>query len=218
MTNRERLLAIMAGQSPDRIPWTPRLEIWYEAQKRRGTMPPKYKGWTLRQIEHDLGLGTPARGGQVYRTVLHDVEVQTREAGNEVHTQYLTPIGTVSTVHRYSDTLARGGINTRLEVGHMIQSPDDYAVVEYMTQHTEIVPTYEEYLAYEQEVGEDGVPLVSIGADPLYRVLREFIGYNHFYYHLSDYPEHVEHLLGVLGEQAETIQQVTLDSSTLSRT
>jgi hypothetical protein len=94
----------------------------------------------------------------------------------------------------------------------MIEGPEDYPVVEYIIQHTEIVPTYDEYSAYEQEVGEDGVPLVSIGADPLYRVLREFIGYNRFYYHLSDYPERVEHLLGVLGEQAATIQQVTLDS------
>ena len=58
MTDRERLLAILAGQSPDRIPWIPRLEIWYEGQKRRGTMPARYEGWTLREIEK-LASGIP---------------------------------------------------------------------------------------------------------------------------------------------------------------
>ena len=51
MTDRERLLAIMAGRSPDRIPWIPRMEIWYETQLLRGTLPPKYEGWSLREIE-----------------------------------------------------------------------------------------------------------------------------------------------------------------------
>ena len=32
MTNRERLLAIMEGRPPDRIPWLPRLQIWYDGK------------------------------------------------------------------------------------------------------------------------------------------------------------------------------------------
>ena len=120
MNNRERLLAIVAGHSPDRIPWIPRLKIWYEAHKRRGTLPLKYEGWTLRQIEHDLGLGTPAREGRVFRTELHDVEIRTMERGSEVHTRYITPLGTVSTLHRHSQVLERGGITGGREVEHFL--------------------------------------------------------------------------------------------------
>jgi hypothetical protein len=188
MTDRERLLAILAGQSPDRIPWIPRLEIWYEAQKRRGTMPSRYEGWTLRQIEKDLGTGTPARGGRVFRTELHDVEVETETVGAEIITRYVTPVGTVSTRFQRSETLERGGINTRGQREHMIVGPDDYLVVEYIVQHTEVVPTYDAYLAYEAEIGDDGLPLVSLGVDPMYSILREYIGYNNAYYHLHDYP------------------------------
>ena len=212
MTDRERLLAIMAGRRPDRIPWIPRLEIWYEAHKRRGTLPHKYVGRTLREIERDLGVGTPAREGRIFRSELHDVEVETEQQGREAVTRYITPVGTVSTRHRHSEVLERGGIATRQEVEHMIKGPADYPVVEYIVEHTEIVPTYESYLAYESEVGEDGVPLVSIGADPMYRILREFIGYNSTFFHLYDTPELVHHLLGVLKEQAVVIQQVTLAS------
>lgn len=202
----------MAGRSPDRIPWIPRLQIWYDAHKRQGTLPPRYQGWTVRQIEHDLGMGTPARDGRVFRTELHDVEVQTEKRGNEVRTRYVTPLGTVSTLERSSEILEQGGITGAREVEQMIKGPADYPVVEYIVEHTAIIPTYNEYLAYENEVGEDGVPLVSIGADPMYRVLRELIGYNNAFFHLHDYPDLVAHLLGVLKEQAARIQEIVLDS------
>ena len=146
MTNRERLLAIMAGHSPDRIPWIPRLRVWYEAHKRLGTLPEKYTGWSLPEIERDLGIGTPARGGRIFRTELRNVEVRTQERGNEIITEYITPVGTVSTLHRRSEELERVGI-MGLEAEHMIKGPEDYPVVEYLVQHTEIIPIYEEYLA-----------------------------------------------------------------------
>ncbi|MBN1639963.1 MAG: hypothetical protein JXA09_01915 [Anaerolineae bacterium] len=212
MSDRQRLLAIMAGQSPDQIPWIPRLAIWYEGQRQRGTLPDRYRGWSLREIERALGMGTPAREGRIHRMDLHDVAVEVTEEGSETVTWYRTPVGTVSTRHRHSDVLARGGIETRQEVGKMIRGPADYAVVEYMIEHTEVVPTYDAYLAYEAEVGEDGVPLVSIGADPMYRVMREYIGYNQVFYHMHDYPKLFHHLLGVLEEQAQQTQRVALDS------
>ena len=212
MTDRERLLTIMAGQSPDRIPWIPRLQIWHAAHVRRGTLPRKYAGWDLRQIERDLGMGTPAREGRVFRSELRDVEVRVHEQGDLRVAEYITPVGTVSTMDRRSQVLEQGGIAHRMQVEYMIKGPQDYPAVEYLIQHTEIVPSYDEYLAYEAEIGEDGLPLVSIGADPMYRILRELIGYQHAFFHLHDYPDRVFHLLGVLTEQAMQVQQVVLDS------
>ncbi len=212
MTNCERLLAIMAGQSPDAIPWIPRLSIWYEAHRRRGTLPDKYKGWSLREIERDLGMGRPARDGRVFRTELRNIAVRTQERGNDIKTEYHTAVGTVSTVHRRSAMLERGGILYRMLVEHMIQGPEDYPVVEYIIQHTEVIPTFEKYLAYEEEVGVDGVPLVDMGPDPMYRILRELVGFNNAFFHLYDYPDHVLRLYEVLKEHALKIQQVVLDS------
>ena len=211
MTNRERLLTIMAGGSPDHLPWIPRLNLWYDAHKLGGTLPEKYRDRSLREIERDLGMGTPAREGKIFRSELHDAEVRTQERGNEIITEYLTPVGTVSTVYRDSDELRQAGIRGR-ELGHVLKGPDDYTVVEYLIQHTEIIPTYADYLAYEAEIGDDGVPMVDVGQDPMSLFLQEIAGYNHAYFHLHDYADRVHHLLGVLGEQAERIQQITLDS------
>ena len=211
MTHRERLLAILAGHSPDRVPWIPRLKLWYEAHKRQGTLPEKYKGWSLREIEWDLGLGTPAREGRIFRTELRDVEVRTQEQGNGTLTEYITPVGTVSTMYRRPEVLQRSGIKG-LMVEHMIKGPEDYPAGEYLIQHTDIIPTYGEYLAYEEEIGEDGVPLVIIGPDPMFRILQDLIGYNNAFFHLHDYPDRVHHLLEVLKEEAEEIIQIILDS------
>jgi uroporphyrinogen-III decarboxylase len=188
------------------------MEIWYAAQKRRGTLPAKYEGWSLREIERDLGMGTPARDGRVYRSELRDIEIETRQEGDDTVTEYHTPVGTVSTRQRRSQVLERGGISHRLEIEHLIKGPADYAAVEYLVLHTELVPTYDEYLAYEREIGDDGVPMVSIGVDPMYQILQEYIGYDNAFFHLHDYPELVGHLVGVLNEQAQVMQRIVLDS------
>jgi hypothetical protein len=98
VTNRERLLSIMSGKPPDRIPWIPRLLLWYNAHKKADTLPERYRGWTQCEIERDLNLGTPARDGRVFTTQLHNVEVkQTPLNAMETLHEYVTPVGTVTT-------------------------------------------------------------------------------------------------------------------------
>ncbi len=77
MTNRERILAILAGKAPDRIPWIPRLGIWYEANRRAGTLPKEHLGRSLREVERDVFGGTAGRDGIIYRIRLGGVEIKT---------------------------------------------------------------------------------------------------------------------------------------------
>ena len=68
MTNRERVLAVLAGEPPDRIPWIARLQLWYNARTAEGTMPERFRGRSLREVEQMVGTGNPARDSRVYRT------------------------------------------------------------------------------------------------------------------------------------------------------
>lgn len=211
MSHRDDIIAILEGRSPERIPWSPRLEIWYQAHCRRGTLPDRYAGWSLRQIERHLGMATPARGGRIFRKELRHVEVEEKQDGEARRTFYHTPIGTVSTCFRQTDELAQVGV-VGLEVEHLIKTPQDYAIAEYIIQHTEIVPTYQQYLTYEEEIADDGFPIVPIGQDPMSALSWELIGAEQLYYHLQDCPDQVHHLLGVLNEQAQVILDVALRS------
>lgn len=212
MTDRERLLRIINHRLPDQIPWIPRLQIWYDAHSRRGDLPEQYAGGSLQSIERDLGMGAPARDGLVFGTELGGVDVTTEVVGDDTVTRYTTPVGTVETVQRRSPTLTHGGIASEMVVKHMIEEVQDYAVVEYMIEHTAILPTYENYLVYEAEIGDAGLPLVGIGPDPMYHILQNLIGYNNFYYHLYDDRPRVMHLFETLLDQAWEIQRVVLAS------
>ncbi|MDF1515987.1 MAG: uroporphyrinogen decarboxylase family protein, partial [Anaerolineae bacterium] len=212
MTNRERILAILEKRHPDRIPWIPRLEIWHQAHTIRGTLPEKYRDLSLREIEHDLRTGTPARQGGVFQIQYHHVDIKHQAVGRETTTTYTTPVGKVYTIQRSSDTLTQGGVASSLVVSHMIKDLDDYKVVEYIFNNATVSPTYDAYSAYDQQIGPDGLPMVSIGPDPMYRILQTLIGFNNAFYHLYDYRTQVLHLYDVITEFTTKIQQVVLDS------
>ena len=55
MTHRERILKAIKGEMPDRIPFAPRLDLWYSANQRAGTLPEKYKNMTADQIARVQG-------------------------------------------------------------------------------------------------------------------------------------------------------------------
>jgi hypothetical protein len=213
MTNRERLLAIMQGRLPDRIPWIPRLQIWYEANKREGTLPDAYRGMSLRGVEREVFGGTAARDAIIYRIEIEEVEIRTHQVSPmETLTEYVTPVGTVTTQFRSTDHLRRQGIQDA-EVGFMLKRREDYPVVEHIIEHTRYTPTFEEYEAYERDVGEEGYPMVNCGDCPMHHWMRALVGYNQAYLHLNDYPNEVERLLGVLTDHyKETVWKQMLDS------
>jgi hypothetical protein len=160
-------------------------------------MPPEYAGLSLREMEKALGLGTPARDGRIFSTVLHDAEVVSHLEGPETVTEYITPLGTLTSRFRTTPQLEAVGLGGR-ELEPVIKGPEDYAMVEYLVEHTEYIPTYAEYLAYEEEVGDDGYPLVHAGDCPFHHWLQRWAGYNRGYFDFHDYPQQVEHLLEVM--------------------
>jgi uroporphyrinogen-III decarboxylase len=211
MTYRERILAIIEGSKPDRIPWIPRLQLWYNFHKSYGTLPEKYRDWSLRDIEKDLNMGTPARDGRVFSTRVENVETRSHRKGNETLIEYVTPVGTVSTRHIAVEKLARAGMSA-YQAEHIIKSADDYHVVEYMIENTKLIPTYDQYMAYDRQIGEDGLPMVNMGACPMHIIMREYLGYEKAIYEMADHPHRVERLLKVLTDHRKEIQNIVLES------
>jgi hypothetical protein len=214
MTNRQRFMAVLKSETPDLLPWFPRLEIWYEANRLERTLPERYQGVSLVDIYRKLGMGFHDRdlaNCAIFQIQLRGVDVKTEEGEKGIRTIYRTPLGSVSTLLSTTEEMRRKGIRG-LEVEHLIKGPEDYAPVEYIIAHTEIIPTYENYLATEANLGEDGIVFPYLGQDPMDRILQELIGYNLAYYHLADYPEKVDHLYQALCEHYLKIQAIALDS------
>ena len=200
MTNRERILAIMEGKSSDRIPWVPRMLLWWLYHRNRGTLPEKYAGLRLRDIERDLGMGTPARDGRIYTKRYKNVDVATRSDGMDTITESVTPVGPISSRPRRTPELDLAGIRA-MEVEKPIKRPQDYDVMMYIIENTLYFPCYEEYLAYEEEIGEDGYPMVNSGECPFQTFLEKLAGFENGYLDLADDPQRVERLLDLLADK-----------------
>ena len=211
MNNRERLLAILNHQPPDRIPWIPRLELWYNARVNTGSLG-AYSGMALRQVEKALRLGTPARDGRVYRVEYDGVEIVTSQQEGQTLTEYHTPLGSLRQVVVASRELADQGIQGLMKE-HFLKTARDYKTLEWVFEHMRVIPTYEAYLAYDREIGEDGLPLMQMAFSPFWDFLEVFAGFDNAYYHLSDYHTEVEHLLNCMEEvYRERLWPVVADS------
>ncbi len=197
MTNRERYLAILARKSPDQVPWLPRLKLWYEAQIRAGTMPDRFKGMSLRQLEKAVGCGTPAREGRIFQTRYENVEKVVTKKGDDTFTEYRTPVGTLTEQEYISPELQAAGLPGR-HVKYLVQGPDDYKIWEYVAEHTYYDPTYEAYEAYDKEIGDDGFPMISAGDVPFHYFLLHLAGYNDAYLQLADHTQAIEHMFQVM--------------------
>lgn len=163
MTDRARILAILRGEMPDRIPWVPRLKLWHTAHAQAGTLPRELRGTTQREAERRLGMGDAAREGRVYRVEYRDLEVRTRREGNDEITEYVTPHG----VLRAGRSLASGHAALGFAAifsEYPLKTEADYAEWAYVMEHTEYAPRYDEFLRYDAQVGEEGLPFV-IGGD-----------------------------------------------------
>ncbi len=212
MNDRERLLAVLDREAPDRVPWIPRLLLWYNARKLAGTLPEKWKHSSLREVERDLRLGTPARTGKVFEVRYEGVDIVTSKADGKSVTEYHTPAGSVSTVEHYTDELSRMGLPGRVEQ-YPLKQARDYKVWRYVVEHMHWDPAYQAYDSYDREIGDDGLPMIAAGDVPLHDFLLNLAGYEYGFFHLADYAKEVQGLLNLMVEvQRERLWPVLLKS------
>ncbi|MCL4533806.1 MAG: uroporphyrinogen decarboxylase family protein [Bacteroidetes bacterium] len=221
MNERERFTAVLRGEVPDRLPWVARLELWYEFHSANGSLPERYRGWSMWDIQRDIGMGILARS-DYYRKKLQGVEVVTRDRGNERLVEYRTPVGTVSTRHVIGSDAAPLNAGGKApgaywyETEHMIKRVEDYAVVEYIYEHTLVEPNYEDIISKAERLHGDGYPL-PYGADrvPIQDILIQLIGYNDVYFELADHLPQLERLLGVISDyHRQRLWPVALEAPT----
>ena len=55
--HKQNMLDAIAGKPTDRLPWAPRLDLWYKANKLAGTLPDRYRDASLIELVDDLDMG-----------------------------------------------------------------------------------------------------------------------------------------------------------------
>ncbi len=200
MTERDRILAAVRGEPVDRLPWVPRLDLWYSANKDANSLPPEMTGKSLRDITDSLGLGYHAvipkflaaeddhsvvdRALGIHRVrefpynvELHGVERVVQKDKDGFSVEYLTPVGTTRTRFLLTDEMRRAGSSLTWIAQHAVEEETDYDPVAYIFEHMEVVPDYEPFEEYRRYVGERGVAVafLNLGASPMHLIQHELM-------------------------------------------
>jgi uroporphyrinogen-III decarboxylase len=232
MTSRERMLAAIRGRPTDRIPWAPRLDLWYKANARAGTLPGKYRSATLADITDDLDMGFHAvvpdfrdlRGDEddidralgIYnlrtmpcRTVFENVERKVHVAHDRTFVEYHTPLGAVRTTVLYDETMRQAGITITHVEGHAFKTVADYAPLGYIFENARVEPNYDGCREFASRIGDRGIAVgyVSAAASPMHLIQREMMPLDLFFYEMYDHGEELKHL----AEQIATYWERMLD-------
>ena len=190
------------------------MDLWYNAHSRAGTLPEPYRGLSLRELTDalgvayhavvpdflgarspddtvDRGLGIYRLEGMAFETRLHEVEREVLAGPDLTRVLYHTPVGSVSCAFRYTEEMRRAGATISWVVEHAIKDPSDYRVLEHIFSHLEVVPTYEEYRAWQRWVGEAGVAVAygNAAASPMQHIMRDLMPMTDFFLELHDCPE-----------------------------
>jgi uroporphyrinogen-III decarboxylase len=224
MNFKERVLATLNDKPVDKIPYIPRLDLWFYANKTRDTLPKKYKNATLIDIVDDLEVGYHAvvpnfrdfidpleivdralgiwRIDQIpYKTVINGVRRNINYEGDYTTVEYMTPYGNVKATTRYTKMHENSGITLSDIVEKVIKSEDDYEAVAYIFENIDIIPEFKRFEAFQGKIGNRGIHVAccNLAASPMIAIQRYLMDYNTFFINLMDNPDKLEWLADKIG-------------------
>ena len=218
MTDRERILAAIRGEIPDRVPFVPRLDFWYRARRYTNTFPPALQGLSLTEIADRLGVGRYAtipdfiaagpdaladNGLGIthlpvlpYKVTVQGVDRRILSLGREIVVEYDTPSGTVRTVMVYTEEMLAAGCSSPICTERPIRNPQDFPAVGYIFEHLKVEPQTEGYLAEHKAIDERGIVVgqTTGRACPMQQIMMGLMSLEEFSYALQDCPSEVERL------------------------
>lgn len=207
MNHRKLAMAAMRGEPVDHIPFIARMDLWHSYHSSRATLPPCYANASLWDLQRDLGVGILGFGTHrisFYRLQYQGVEVVHREERGALVTEYRTPHGDLRAVDTMTDELSDAA-STPARVEYPFKTAADYDALMSLISGMRPVEDFENYGAYVDSIGDDGVALPFTSHLPAHQLMLKYMGYERFYYEMSDRPNMLQRLIDVLGEQFDGI-------------
>jgi methylmalonyl-CoA mutase cobalamin-binding domain/chain len=239
-SHQSRIMAAFRGAPVDRLPYVPRIDLWYLANSVAGTLPAQHAGRTQNEISRAEGwalhhkyafasVGEHSdhallhRGIGIFRTrdtvvdfvLPNDVDVRVHREGRLTRVEYHTPAGMVSNTLQYDESMKRLGISIPLHTEHLIKGPQDYAPACHLFEHMGVVPNFERFNYWAgEEMRDDGVPVVAHfhGASPMQQIQRDLIDATQFFIHYKDHQKELRALVERMEPLYDKILKICCES------
>jgi len=199
MTPKERLLAVLRGETPDVVPWFADLSHWFYARRsqRFAPSPEKQIDYDMVDLYKEVGAGIYIElGGILGISYEGDVrETQTIEGDRFLWTVE-TPVGKLQEVRLYNETSSSWDIARR-----MVQSPADLGIVRYVMERRRFVPLFDKYRKMVEACGEHGLPYAcGVPYSGLGFFMSRFMGVENTVYALCDAPAAMAATIALINE------------------
>lgn len=173
MNDRQRILSLLKGNAPDRVPWLGDLSYWVGAMESRGEVPRGFgSSPAYYDLHRQLGVGFYLQGYFPFTEKQDEtVRIETsRVPGKRIRVIH-TPAGSI----REAWTSLPESF-TEAPTEHLVKSPDDLKVIRYMYEHTTYTPDYDEAKRREALVHDLGVVLCYSPKTPLMQLVVKEAG------------------------------------------
>jgi hypothetical protein len=226
MNINERVIAVLNGTTPDRIPFISRMDFWHRGLTYQNKIPENYTGMSLAEVHQSIGFGQEEWMSPCafkYRNlellmyheghkILHEYEpvidffpdlwgMIPADRIGETITELITPRGTLVCTHRMIEGSLISGTTRPQLIKHPITDPDDFKIYEYIIEHSEFVPNFEEFYKKAEELGGTGFLVPTLNRVPFQSVLIDAMGEIACFLGLHYTPELINRLIAVIDQQ-----------------
>jgi len=214
MTSRERIIAVLKGNKPDRIPWVPLCSWTYfeslpEYREASNWGLPEALKLRIDFYKDEIRADYMQWGGfPCYRTKSSaKVEVISTRKGNTTYTEYHTSVGTLTSEHVYSEVA-----HTTYHTKDLLETAEDLKVYQYMLENRSYEPDYDGLAEQLNILGEEGVFFISAPPPPLKSFLLGTMRLKNAIYAIHDYKSEFDNLVKVIDSKNQEIYRILAES------
>jgi uroporphyrinogen-III decarboxylase len=208
MTPRERVLAVLNGQKPDRVPWYGDLDYWVTALIERGEKPKDFRRSDAYIDWHrDLGVGFYLQGYFPFRAITERCRVREWKEANLRYRQIETPCGTLRETWTW---LPESFAEAPTE--HLVKSAADLRAYRYFHENTRYEPDYAFAERRRGQVGDMGVVLCYLPKSPLMQMIALDAGITTVFEIFTDAGEEFHKTIEVVRRSHDAAAAIALES------
>ncbi len=197
LTMRQRILAVIKGESLDRVPFVQ----YYE-------LPPQPKILWDYVGRDNVGL---LRWTLIHRLEHPNCKIVTEDIARDdlkgLRTVVTTPSGTVTEEKYFEPTFGTASIEK-----HFVTDKDDYVILAEFLEDGIVVKDFSEFYLHDQQLGDDGLPLVYLHRTPWQQLWIQWVSIEDLCLHAIDCPELLDRCIGAMLRQEQEIFKIAADS------
>jgi hypothetical protein len=207
----ERVRAVYQGRQPDQVPLMLDISHWYKANRH---VPFNLAGFTaveegLVALHREIGAVCYCEMGPVYSLCSEDPEVRLETSTDQgVFTSRITtPLGTLHEERVFNPASYSYGIRK-----HLVETPEDFPIIEYLVDRLRCRPKWEYYLAWAQALGDLAFPYAQLPYSGSGYLIARYMGVEATVFALNDEPEKVSRLIAAINRCNLRILDALLES------